>query len=139
MRMNPYLVTNGNGREAVSFYEQALGADVLTMSTFGEMHGNDDVPEEAKDRIMHAHLKVGESELMISDTFPGQEHQTGNHVTIALHVNDAATAKRVFDGLAAGGDVTMPLQQTFWSPAYGQLTDKFGVMWQVSTAPEANG
>lgn len=133
MRINPYLVTNGNGREAVAFYEQALGAEVLGVMTFGEAQG-DSVPAEAKDRVMHALLKVGESELMLSDTWPGQEHQVGNHVTIALHVPDVATAKRMFDALAVGGNVTMPLQETFWSPAYGQLIDKFGVAWQVSTA-----
>lgn len=137
MRLIPYVVTNGNGREAVAFYERALGAEVVTLQTFGDMPGHD-VSAEMKDRIMHAHLKVGAADLMLSDTSPSQGHQIGNHLSIALTVDDAATAKRAFDALADGGSVTMPLQKTFWSPAYGQLTDKFGVEWQVSTRAETS-
>lgn len=134
MRMNPYLVTNGNGREAVAFYAQALEAEVLSMQTFGEVHG-EEIPASMKDGIMHAHLKVGATDLMLSDTMPDQPHEVGNHVTIALHVNNAATANRVFTALSADGDVIMPLQETFWSPAYGQVVDQFGVHWQLTTDP----
>lgn len=139
VRMNPYLVTNGNGREAVAFYEKALDAKVLGVQTFGDMPAdpNHPMPDGVKDYIMHAHLKVGETDLMISDTFPGTPYQTGNHLTIALLTDDADRAKRVFDVLAEGGQVQMPMQQTFWSPAYGQVTDKFGVPWQISTEGKA--
>ncbi|MDQ7850863.1 MAG: VOC family metalloprotein YjdN [Armatimonadota bacterium] len=135
LRLNPYLVMNGNAQEAVAFYRQALGAEVLHLTTFGEMPPDPahPIPEALRDRIMHAHLRVGETDLMLSDTFPGQEHQVGNQVTIALHTDDVAAARRIFDALAAGGRVDMPLQETFWSPAYGQVTDRFGVSWQVNT------
>ncbi len=135
VRMNPYLILNGNGREAIAFYEKALGAQVLGVMTFGEMPPNPDhpTPDEVKDRIMHAHLKVGESDLMLSDTMPGMEHQAGNHLNISVVTDDADQSRRIFDALAEGGQVTMPMQQTFWSPAYGQVTDRFGVPWQVMT------
>lgn len=135
LRMNPYIVTNGNGKEAVAFYEKALGAKVHGVMTFGEGHAdpNHPIPEEAKDRVMHAHLTVGDTDLMLSDTLPGMPYQLGNQINITLVPDDADQAKRLFDGLAEGGTVKMPLQQTFWSPAYGSLTDKFGVEWQVST------
>lgn len=134
MRLNPYLVTNGNAKEAVRFYEKALGAEVVALQTFGDMppDPNHPIPENVKDRVLHAMLKVGESQLMMSDTMPGMEHQIGNHVTIAIVTNDADRAKAMYEGLQEGGQVIMPLQETFWSPAYGQVQDKFGVFFHIS-------
>jgi PhnB protein len=134
----PYLVTNGNGQEAVEFYKNAFGAEVISLQTFGEMPPNPEypLPEEAKDRVLNAQLKIGNASLMLSDTFPGNPYQLGSQVTIAIMVNDAAEAKEIFEKLQVDGKVTMPMQATFWSPAYGQVTDKFGVEWQVSTENE---
>ncbi|MEI4801656.1 VOC family protein [Bacillus sp. NPDC077411] len=133
--INPYVVTNGNGQEAVKFYESALDAKVVSLQTFGDMPENPEfkVPAEAKDRVLHAHLKIGNTDLMISDTFPGQPHQVGSQVTIAIRIENAEKSKEVFEKLQDGGQVVMPLQETFWSPLYGQVKDKFGVEWQVST------
>ncbi|MED4956647.1 VOC family protein [Paenibacillus sp. FSL R5-0527] len=133
MRLTPYLVMDGNAKEAISFYEKALEAKVIMLQSFGEMPENPEfpLPEAAKDRVSHALLKVGESEMMFSDTFPGQPHQSGTQVTICLTTNDAEQAKRMFEALAEGGRINMPLQETFFSPAYGSLTDKFGVTFQI--------
>ncbi|MDU7477123.1 MAG: VOC family protein [Paenibacillus macerans] len=133
MRLTPYLVMDGNAKEAISFYEKALEAKVIMLQSFGEMPENPEfpLPEAAKDRVSHALLKVGESEMMFSDTFPGQPHQSGTQVTICLTTNDAEQAKRMFEALAEGGQINMPLQETFFSPAYGSLTDKFGVTFQI--------
>ncbi|MBS8263644.1 VOC family protein [Mesobacillus boroniphilus] len=134
----PYLVTNGNGQEAVEFYKNAFGAEVISLQTFGEMPPNPEypLPEEAKDRVLNAQLKIGNASLMLSDTFPGHPYQLGSQVTIAILVNDVAEAKEIFEKLQVDGKVTMPMQETFWSPAYGQVTDKFGVGWQLSTESE---
>ncbi|MEH7462261.1 VOC family protein [Bacillus thuringiensis] len=133
--INPYLVTNGDGQEAVKFYEHALDAKVVSLQTFGDMPENPEfkVPAEAKDRVLHAHLKIGNTDLMISDTFPGQPQQVDSQVTIAIHIQNAEKSQEVFGKLQDGGQVIMPLQETFWSPLYGQVKDKFGVEWQVST------
>jgi PhnB protein len=133
----PYLVLNGNGQEAVKFYEHALEAKVLSVQTFGDMPENPDypTPPEAKNRVLNAHLKVGNTDLMLSDTFPGQPYQLGAQVTIAIIINNVEKTREVFDKLADGGKIGMPLQQTFWSELYGSLTDQFGVTWQVSTEP----
>ncbi|GJM73466.1 VOC family protein [Paenibacillus macerans] len=133
MRLTPYLVMDGNAKEAISFYEKALEAKVIMLQSFGEMPENPEfpLPEAAKDRVSHALLKVGETEMMFSDTFPGQPHQSGTQVTICLTTNDAEQAKRMFEALAEGGRINMPLQETFFSPAYGSLTDKFGVTFQI--------
>lgn len=139
VRMNPYLVMDGNVKEAIAFYKQALDAKVVGVQTFGEMPAGADhpMPDDVKDRVMHALLKVGETDLMFSDTYPGMPYETGNHVNIAIVTDDAGTSKQIFDALAEGGQVKMPMQETFWSPAYGQVTDKFGVAWQVTTEVSA--
>lgn len=135
LTMYPYLVLNGNGQEAVAFYENAFNATVVRVQTFGEMPENPayPIPAEAKNRVVNAHLKIGTMDLMLSDTFPGQPYEIGSQVTIVVTIDHAEEAKEVFQKLQEGGDVKMPLQQTFWSPLYGQVTDKFGVTWQIST------
>jgi PhnB protein len=133
--INPYLILNGNGQDAVKFYEEVLSAKIVMVQTFGEMPENPEfpIPEDAKDRVLHAHLKVGNTDLMISDTFPGQPYQIGSQVTVSITVDDVEHSKEVFAKLQDGGQVVMPLGETFWSPSYGQVTDKFGVTWHVST------
>lgn len=134
MKMYPYLVMNGNGQEAIKFYEQALEAKVQAVQTFGDMPSSPEhpTPEEAKNRVMNAHLKVGDTDLMLSDTFPGMPYQTGDQVTIALIIDDPQKARNTFDKLKDGGQVIMEMQETFWSPAYGQVKDQYGVTWQIS-------
>ncbi|WP_026573073.1 VOC family protein [Bacillus sp. UNC438CL73TsuS30] len=135
VRLIPYLVMNGNAKEAIQFYQNALDAQVLFSQSFGEMPANPDfpLPAEAKDLVSHATIKVGETELMFSDTFPGQPHQTGSQVTICVTTDDADQARKFFDALSDNGQVTMPLQETFFSPAYGNVIDKFGVHFQIFT------
>ncbi|MBO0995616.1 VOC family protein [Bacillus sp. SD088] len=135
----PYLTMNGNGQEAIKFYENALNATVLNVQTFGDMPENPGSPlmtDEAKNRVLNAHLKIGDTDLMISDTFPGpheESYQLGSQVSIAITINNAETSKEVFTKLLEDGQEIMALQETFWSPLYGQVTDKFGVTWQIST------
>jgi PhnB protein len=135
VRLIPYLVMDGNAKEAIQFYQNALDAQVLFSQSFGEMPENPDfpIPADAKDRISHATIKVGETDLMFSDTFPGQPHQNGSQVTICISTNDAEQARKFFDALSDNGQVTMPLQETFFSPAYGNVIDKFGVHFQIFT------
>ncbi len=133
--VHPYLRMNGNGKEAVAFYEQAFEAEVQSVQTYGDMPANPefDLPEEAKNRVIHAQLKIGNSFLMISDTFPGQPYETGSQVDVAVLFNDVEKSKIVYENLKEDGEVIMPLQETPWSPSYGQVKDKYGVIWQIST------
>lgn len=135
LRLIPYLVMNGNANEAIKFYEKGLDAQVLFNQSFGEMPENPEfpLPAEAKDLVSHATLQIGETALMLSDTFPGQPHQSGNQVTICISTNDADQARKFYDALQQDGQVQMPLQETFFSPAYGSVTDKFGVTFQIFT------
>lgn len=135
INMIPYLIFDGNAKEAIAFYEKALNAENLGVITFGEMpeDPNYPLPAEAKDRVSHATLKVGNSDLMFSDTFPGQPYQTGNNVTICITCDDPARSKEMFAALEQGGQVTMPLMETSFSPLYGMVVDKYGVTFQIYT------
>ncbi|UAL53591.1 VOC family protein [Metabacillus dongyingensis] len=138
LRMSPYLMMNGNAKEAIQFYEKALDGKVLFNQTFGEMPANPEfpLPEEAKELVSHAMVKVGETDLMFSDMFPGQTSQIGDQVTICLSTNDIEKSKQIFESLKQDGEVKMPLQEAFFSPAYGIVTDKFGVTFQIYTEGE---
>lgn len=138
LRLTTYLVMDGNAVEAIRFYEKALGAKLVYSQKLGDLPEDPEFPvsPEVKDRITHARLQVGDSELMLSDTFPGQPHQTGTQVNISVTTNDPDKARYIFDTLADDGRVDMPMQETLFSPAYGQVTDKFGVPFQIMTEPQ---
>lgn len=136
-RWVPYLVMNGNAGEAADFYAKALGGEVVDRMTYADMPEGPQgpVPEEIKSRIIHVRVVSGSQELMLSDTFEGRPYQIGNHITISIGLDDAARAREIYEALAEGGTIDMPLQETFFSPAYGQVTDKYGVPFQINTAP----
>ena len=136
--LNPYLMFEGNTREVVHFYEKALGGNVIGILTFGDMPADPDHPltDDMKNRVMHAHLKVGDSDLMFADTFEGMPYQQGNAIQLAIHPTDEARAREIFAALEDGGQVVMPLMKTDWSPLYGIVVDKFGVTFQVNVAGE---
>jgi len=137
MRVNPYLIMDGNAKEAIDFYKKVLDAELVSMQTFGDMPANPEfpLPDAAKDLVAHAMLKVGDTELMFSDAFPGQPVKIGDNVQVCVTTDSAEKSKAVFAALADGGTVAMPIQETFWSPAYGIVTDKFGISFQVTTLP----
>ncbi|MFC7684970.1 VOC family protein [Ureibacillus sp. GCM10028918] len=133
--VHAYIRTNGNGKEALKFYENALEAENLGVQTYEELPENPDFPlsEEAKDRVLHAQLRINNTFLMLSDTLPGQQFHTSSQVEIAILFNDIRKSKEVYGKLLEGGEEIMPIQETSWSPSYGQVKDKFGVTWQIST------
>ena len=136
--LNPYLIFDGNTREAFHFYEKALGGKVIGIMTFGDMPEDPNFPltDDMKNRVMHAHLQVGETNLMFSDTYEGMPYQIGNAIQMAIHPTDEVRAREIFAALEDGGEVIMPLQKTDWSPLYGQVKDKFGVIFQVNVPGE---
>ncbi|WP_046175966.1 VOC family protein [Domibacillus indicus] len=133
MAVQPYLVFDGNCGEALSFYENVFGAEAKRM-TFGEAppHPEYPLPEEAKNRIMHASLEAEGTTLMFSDTLPGMPYQQGSAITLAVVSSNADKLRSCFEELSEGGEVTMALQETFWSKVYGQVRDRFGIEWQIS-------
>lgn len=132
VKMIPYLMMDGNAKEAIRYYEQALEAEILTVITYEEVS---DLPSEenVKDLVAHAKLKIGESELMISDSPSTLPVVQGSMVTICISTTDIDQSKRYFEALEHDGVVKMPFQETSFSEAYGSLTDKFGVTFLIDT------
>lgn len=141
MAVNVYFNFNGNCREAVEFYAQAFGTETPQIMTFGEAPPNPEFihPEETNNLVMHARLAVEGANLMFSDVFPGMPFVVGNNITIAIMSRNADDIKTYFHNLKAGGTVHMELQETFWSKCYGQVEDKFGILWQLSHEGEEAG
>jgi PhnB protein len=131
----PFLEMNGSANEAIDFYVKALDAKVVFTLRFGDMPENPEspLPPGKKDLINYAILKIGESELQLSDHFTGSSYQKGTQVTIVVQTNEKDKATQYFEALKEGGQVNDPLQASFFSPAYGNVTDKFGVTFRILT------
>lgn len=129
--LNPYLFFNGDAAAAIAFYESALGAKADGVMHWGDVPGMDVAPGNSK-RVMHSQLFVGEGIIMISDGSPGEQVPFGRNCRVTLHYTDVEDMTKRFDALAQGGEVTMPLADTFWGATFGMLTDKFGVAWMFN-------
>lgn len=136
--VNAYLTFNGNCLEAFNFYKSVFGGEFSYLGTFGNMPPQDGMPAmsaEDANKIMHVSLPVStETILMGSDT--GGEwssgYTTGNNFAVSINANSKAEADKLFGGLSADGNVTMPMDKTFWGSYFGMFTDKFGINWMVS-------
>jgi PhnB protein len=127
-KLNPYITFAGNAREAMEFYQSALGGE-LAVNTFGEY--GDAGPDG--DKIMHANLETPDGfTLMASDTPPGMESSSGSSITVSLSGDDADKLRGYWDRLTEGAEVEMPLEQQIWGDVFGQFTDRFGIKWMVN-------
>lgn len=126
----PYLNFNGNAAEALQFYAKALNGKIVQSSTFADANMAQD--ESMKDKILHAVFEAGDLTFMVSDCPPGVSVNSGNQVSLSLNFNDLGTIERTFTALADGGNITMPMQDTFWGARFGMTTDKFGVHWMFN-------
>lgn len=127
--LSPYLMFDGDARAAMEFYREVFGGD-LAMNTFGEF-GMQGTPHE--NLIMHAQLETpGGHTLMASDTSPDMDRTPGWTVQLMLHGEDEAQLRGYWEALADGGTIGTPLEPQMWGDQYGQLTDKFGIIWMVN-------
>ncbi|MEO5672177.1 MAG: VOC family protein [Ramlibacter sp.] len=129
--LDSYLFFNGNCAEAMRFYEKTIGGQMVSMMTYAESPNPEQCGAEGKNRIMHAHLLMDGRNLMASDTPPGQPMPAPSGFALSLNYPGADEAGKVFDALAAGGKVTMPMAKTFWIESFGMVTDRFGTPWMV--------
>lgn len=136
-RLNPYLSFRDNARQAMEFYREVFGGE-LVMNTFGEYHASEDPAEQ--DKIMHSQLETSNGfTLMASDTPNGMEHRPGNNYSISIFGDEDALLRGYWNKLSAGGAVSMPLEKQIWGDVFGMCTDKFGVSWMVNiAAPQAS-
>ena len=130
-QLNPYLNFNGDAQQAIALYARALGARTEHLQRFGDVPGTP--PDSAsRDRVIHALLRIGEAVIMISDAMRDQPVAIGSNVHVCLDFDDEDDMARRFDALSQGGEVTMPLQDTFWGARFGMLTDAFGIPWMFN-------
>lgn len=133
MVVQPYLYFYGRCDEALSFYEQALGAEVTFKMRHKEAPAEHAVRGEAGERIMHASFKVGHTTLMATDGMPGGTAAPSySGFSISVSLDSVAKGEKIFNALAQGGEVGLPWQSTFWAKGFGMVTDKFGVPWMVN-------
>ncbi len=131
MRLNPYLTFDGRCREAFEFYQANLGAKILMMQAWGDTPMAGEAPPGMGDRIIHARATIGDDILMGSDGMAGNPEKPQGF-SVSLGVEDPAEAERAFAALSQGGEVRMPIAETFWALRFGILTDKFGIPWMVN-------
>lgn len=128
--LNVYLTFSGNCREALNFYKESLNGEIASLQTFGQAPMP--VPDEQKDRVMHAEFRAENVYFMASDGMPGQPVDAGHNISLSLNMDNEKEQEEVFHRLSEGGRVTMPLQDTFWGARFGMLRDKFGIHWMLN-------
>lgn len=127
-QINSYLTFNGNCREAMTFYQDCLGGE-LVFQTIGESPLSSNMPEQMKNCILHSTLSKGALVLMASDMISEQGLIKGNSVSLSLNCSSEEEIKACYAKLSAGGRATHPLEESFWGALFGDLTDKFGTHW----------
>jgi PhnB protein len=144
MQTSTYLFLDGTCEEAFERYRQILGGRITAMYRHAGTPAAEQVPPEWQDKIMHACLDLGDRQLMGSDACGRFQPLQGFSIQVAA--TSANDAERIFTALAEGGNVTVPLEQTFWAERFGMLVDRFGVPWMVnydgqvsSAGPETAG
>lgn len=138
--VQPYLFFNGNCEAAVEFYRKALGAEVQLMMRYNESPEPPKpgmVPPGFEKKIMHTSFRVGETVVMASDDC-SVEKTNFEGFSLSLSVPTEKDADRIFNALAEGGQVRMPLAKTFWSPRFGMVQDRFGLGWMISVPQAAH-
>lgn len=133
-RVQPYLFFNGRCEEAVEFYRKALDAKLEMLMRYKESpepaSPPGGLPPGFENKVMHAEFQVGGTKIMVSDGCSAQAPRFEGFA-LALPVDTEPDADRRFNALAEGGKVMMPLMRTFWSPRFGMVQDRFGVLWMV--------
>jgi len=137
-QVNPYLTFAGNCEEAFKFYQSVFGGEFPFFGKFKDMppmEGQPPLSETDGNKIMHVSLPISkETVLMGSDSLEafGQTTVVGNNYAISINTDSQEEADKLFNGLSEGGQVTMPLDKTFWGAYFGMFTDKFGIHWMVN-------
>ena len=135
--INPYLIFNGNCEEAFLFYQSVFGGAFHYVGKFKDMppaEGNPVFSEAEGNKIMHVTLPIGDgSILMGSDSNSASgEIAFGENISLSINAQSKVEADKLFNGLSAGGKVTMPMNDTFWGAYFGMFADKFGINWMVN-------
>jgi len=130
VKLHTYLNYGGNCKEAFQFYEQHLGGKIIMMMTHGEMPDPGNVPPDWKNAILHARITIGETDLMAADV-PPERFQPMRSAYLSLTVGSNDEAERIYALLSDGGEIFMPMEETFFAHRFAMLRDKFGTSWMI--------
>lgn len=130
MKLETYLNFGGNCAQAFRFYEEHLGAKIDSLMKFSEMPGPVKAPPGMEDGVLHARITIGDTVIMASDVQPDR-YKPMRSAYLCLAVDSDGDAERIFALLSDGGEVFMPVQQTFFASRFAQLRDKFGISWMI--------
>lgn len=142
--INPYLNFNGNAEEVFDFYKSIFGGEFATVMRYGDAPGCDEAEggnklgEMDKDKIMHIGLPIGgKGDVLMGSDIPESMGilKQGDNFSISISADSKEEADRIFNGLAEGGKIEMPIADAFWGSYFGMCTDKFGIQWMVSYDP----
>ena len=141
-KVNVYLLFDGNCEEAFVFYKSAFNTEFSMVSRFKDIpqqEGRQAFQDQDAGKILHVSLPIGDSQLMGSDGGSdwSKYHKQGNNFSVSVSVEERGEADRLFSILSDGGQVDMPMQDTFWGEYFGMLTDKFGVKWMLGCRKQA--
>lgn len=130
MKLHTYLNYGGNCQQAFRFYEQHLGGKITMMMTHGQQPNPAQVAPEQKNAIMYAQMEIGETTIMGSDV-PPERFQPMRSVYLSLSAGSTEEAERIYALLSDGGEIFMPMEETFFAFRFGMLRDKFGTSWMI--------
>jgi PhnB protein len=131
MQVNPYLSFMGECEAAFHFYEQCLGGRLGGLFRYGGSPMADQVPAGWSNKIMHGSLTLGGQVLMGADVAP-EQYEAPSGFSLSIQLKSTADAERIFDELAQGGRVVLPLEKTFWAERFGMVVDRFGIPWSIN-------
>jgi len=135
MTPTPYLFFNGNCAEAIAWYAEVFGGEIVMQMPASEMPPEFSVPEERKDWITHSTIRIGDGELMASDHITGEAKKMAG-ASVMMRLPTAADGKVAFEKLTEGGKIEMPWAPTFWSAGFGCVTDRYGIRWMIGCDEE---
>lgn len=131
--VNPYLNFNGNCEAAFNHYKSVFGGEFTMLSRFKDAPSEHQQPGE-EEKVLHVSYSIGEGTILMGSDCPTAfgEVKFGDNISISVNAHSEEEADKIFNGLAAGGKVTMPLEKTFWGAYFGMLKDQFDINWMVN-------
>ncbi len=137
-KVNPYLHFLGNTEEVFNFYKSVFGGEFAMVMRYGDMsgqEGSENMSDEDKKKIMHIALPISDGHVLMGTDAVGEYAESaifGTNISLSVSADSKEEAEKVFKGLAEGGEVTMPLGDTFWGAYFGMLKDKYDIQWMVN-------
>ena len=132
--INPHINFNGNAEEAFNFYKSVFGGEFAVIQRFKDMPDGDKMSADDQNKIMHVSLPINGNVLMGTDTLEsmGQKLNVGDNFSVSVNTDSEAESDQIFNALAVGREIIMPLEKAFWGAYFGMFEDKFGIHWMVN-------